>query len=158
MTAAKKPAAAATPRDCADALLEFLPVFVRLMVAEVRQSAGPNSLTPPQFRCLEILRRDPGLSLSTLAERMGVRQPTASLIVLRLVRDGFVTRKRAAGERRRAVLTLTDKGVTMIETTRSIIRERIAIALGPLPAPQRARVLEGLEILTAAIGGPETAA
>ena len=157
MTAATKRAASATPEDCADALLEFLPVFVRLMVAEVRQSAGPNSLTPPQFRCLEILRRDPGLSLSTLAERMGVRQPTASLIVLRLVRDGFVARKRATGERRRAVLTLTDKGLTMIEATRSIIRERIAIALEPLPAPQRARVLDGLELLTVALGGPEGA-
>lgn len=152
---AQNPKAAASPEDCADALLEFLPAFVRLMVAEVRHGAGPNSLTPPQFRCLEILRREPGLSLSALAERLGVRQPTASLIVVRLVRDGLVGRGRAAGERRRVVLTLTDKGRNLLEAMRVAIRERIAIALGPLPAAQRARVAQGLEILTAAIAGPE---
>jgi len=158
MTAPPTRSAAASPQDCAGALLEFLPVFVRLMVAQLRQSAGPNNLTPPQFRVLEILRREPGLSLSAVAERLGVRQPTASLIVLRLGRGGLVARRRATGERRRAVLTLTDKGLAMIEATRAIIRDRIAAALGPLPAAERARVLVGMEILTAAIAGTEPSA
>ena len=74
------------------------------------RSGRTDGLSVPQFRLLRFVRRNPGTSLSALADHVGTTLPATSQIVDRLVRSGFLTRIQAPEERRRIELRVTDTG------------------------------------------------
>jgi DNA-binding MarR family transcriptional regulator len=94
------------------------------------RSGRAASLSVAQFRLLRFVRRNPGTSLSPVAEHLGTTLPAASQMVERLVRAGFVTRVQHSEERRRVELRVTDAGdATMGECdarTRSWLCERLS--------------------------------
>jgi DNA-binding MarR family transcriptional regulator len=98
-----------TPDQVAIAILETIPPSMRAIREQMR-SGRAASLSVAQFRLLLFVRRNPGTSLSPLAEHLGTTLPAASQLVERLVRAGLVTRVQAPEERRRVELRLTEAG------------------------------------------------
>ena len=118
-----------TPDQVAIAILETIPPAMRAIREQMR-SGRAASLSVAQFRLLLFVGRNPGTSLSPVAEHLGTTLPAASQLVERLVRAGLVTRAQHPEERRRVELRLTDAGdVTLAECdarTRSWLCERLS--------------------------------
>ncbi len=135
------------PDRIAHSILEAAPLVVRLMLTEARRQDPGQRLTPPQFRILALLRDRPGLSLTDLAGLLGVRKPTASVMVLRLVTQGLV-KVEAAGGRRRA-LSPSAEGAALIARTQAGIEAKLAARIALLDAGAQARLEDGLAELRA---------
>ena len=103
-------------------------------------------LTVPQFRTLNYLQNHPGASLSDVAESQGLTLPSASKLVQKLVAQKVVVR-RAAQDRRRVDLSLTEKGLAALSTARVETRQYLADSLQSLTSDELATVGEALRIL-----------
>ena len=147
----RKSSGRASPEDCADAVLDCLRLTARFLISSARGSTAGYQLTPPQFRVLDYLRSNPGASLSEVADHLGVRQPTASVTVFRLVRDKLVRRATDPSERRRIALNLTDQGSKLIGETRSALRRRLSGMLAEIKPNDLSDLAAGLAVLNAAL-------
>ncbi len=105
-------------RESAELVITVVPAVMRAFRKEMR-AGRPSELTIPQFRALIQLQCHPGISISTIAEHLGLALSTASQMIDGLLKRGYVTREVAAGDRRRAIVTLTASGQQMLDTVRA---------------------------------------
>ncbi len=135
-----------TPEHCALEVMETVPLVMRFIRAEMRRQ-GANELSVLQFRALGFLNRNPGASLSELAEHLGITRATASAIVERLVRRGLVNRTDDPQERRRLILTLTANGLELLQQARQATYSSVAGVLSELSEAKLLQVAQGLALL-----------
>src|ERR1035437_2734020 len=102
-----------TADQVAVAILETVPRSMR-SIREQMRSGRTDGLSVAQFRLLLFVRRNPGTSLSGLADHLGISLPAASQVVERLVRTGMVSRAQHPQERRRVELRLTEAGAAAL--------------------------------------------
>lgn len=138
--------------ECAQAVLETVPQIMRAIHEEMRRHGAPL-LSPPQLRTLAYLHRSPGSCLFQVAEHLGVTQPTASVIVERLVRRGLVTRIANPQERRRIVLKLTSRGGWHLQRARHATHTWLAATLSRLSPASLQRIKRGVTLLGAPFAG-----
>jgi DNA-binding MarR family transcriptional regulator len=144
-----------TPDRCARQLLEVAPLIMRAIRAEMR--AGSRDLTVPQFRALGFVSRNPGASLSDVAEHMGLTLPSMSKLNDGLVARKLVTRVTATADRRRIVLAPTPRGRALLETRRAATQARLAERLASLPPADRAIVVDAMRALQPVFTPPSIA-
>ena len=107
-----------------------------------------EGLTPRQCRVLRAVGEVRDLNLSALAEREGLTVSGMSRRVDPLVREGYLARaKDVAGDGRALRLTLTPKGRAALEDVTGTIYRGAEELWRALPAADRPRVLECLELL-----------
>ena len=135
-----------TAERCARAVMETVPLVTRFIRAEMRARWAP-SLSVPQFHVLALLSREPGASLSYVADQLGVTRSTASVVVDRLVRRKLVRRAEHPQERRCGVLSLTATGAQHFVQARDAACQQLASVLGTLSAANLRHITEGLTIL-----------
>lgn len=82
-----------------------------------------------RFRLLGALRDHDGMSVSEVAETIGVDQPRASRLVNDAAERGLVTRKADERDARRSVVRLTDAGRAMLQTVAASRRSAVSEAL-----------------------------
>jgi MarR family 2-MHQ and catechol resistance regulon transcriptional repressor len=105
-----------TPRDVA-----ALDAYIKLMRAadSVARRLDPRllsyGLTETQFGVLETLLHLGPLSQRTLALKQLTSASNLTTVIDNLERDGMVTRRRDATDRRKTVIELTPRGRTLIE-------------------------------------------
>jgi DNA-binding MarR family transcriptional regulator len=150
----EKPAKDLTPERCAAQLMETVPLVMRFIRSEMR-SQSSSLLSVPQFRALGFLDRNPGSSLSDLADHLGVTRPTASAMTERLVQRGFVDRADHPQQRRQIVLKLTHDGTTYLNQMRQNTRTKIADLLTALSDEQLSEIAEGLSIIGQVFGAEQ---
>jgi DNA-binding MarR family transcriptional regulator len=83
-------------------------------------------LGPAHFRALSAIRRDEGLAVGALRERLGVRKQSLARVLDELDKAGLVTRAAGAQDRRERRLLLTPAGRLAEEKVAQVLRERIA--------------------------------
>ncbi len=138
-----------TPQICARAIMEAVPLVMRFLRSEMHHQRAPQ-LSVPQFRVLAFLSRYPGTCLFAVADHLGVAQPTASILVDRLVRRGLVARAEDPAERRRAVLRLTAAGARLFQQAREATRAwLVGVLRGQSPLSLQ-QISEGVSLLAAA--------
>jgi DNA-binding MarR family transcriptional regulator len=93
------------------------------------------------------------MNLGDLAAAEQVQPPTMTRIVARLEEMGLVERGAFAGDRRVVVLTVTDRGRTLVEESRRRRTVALAATLAGLSAPERA-LLEAAVPLLDRLGTP----
>jgi len=71
-------------------------------------------LTTSQLRLLFLVRQEPGATLTALATHLRVSPPTATGVVDRLVRQGYIRRDADASDRRFVCHHLTPRGVAIL--------------------------------------------
>lgn len=89
-------------------------------------------LTLPQLRALFAVRRQPGCTVSELAEALGQRLAATSALVGRLVRAGLLRRVDDQDDRRRIRLDLTDAAERMLTSVDRRSADRFAAILGQM--------------------------
>jgi DNA-binding MarR family transcriptional regulator len=118
-----------------DRLAEALLVTSRaLMAIAVRSvSAGVPGVTVVQHRVLVLLEAHGTLSVSALADALGVDQSNASRHCTRLAHLGLVSRARSDHDRRAVDVTLTAAGRHQIRAVHRARRHAIARVLDRMP-------------------------
>jgi MarR family transcriptional regulator, negative regulator of the multidrug operon emrRAB len=81
------------------------------------QKVRPHGINEVGFRTLTMLyaQLDTGVNPSDLSDASGETRTNMTRICDELVRKGLIRRRASTGDRRRIVLELTKKGVTLIE-------------------------------------------
>jgi DNA-binding MarR family transcriptional regulator len=119
----------ATADQVAAAILETIPRSMRAIREQMR-SGRRAGLSIPQFRLMRYVRRNPGTSLSPVADHLGTTVPATSQMVERLVRAGLMTRAQNPEERRQVELRLTEAGAATLkeldDATRAWLCERLS--------------------------------
>lgn len=138
-----------TAELCAREVMETVPLVTRFIRAEMCSRWAP-SLSVPQFHVLTFLNREPGSSLSHVADHLGVTRSTASVVVDRLVRRKLVKRTTHPQERRCVVLSLTATGAQYLVQARDAACAHITSVLEKLSEADLRNITEGLNILGSA--------
>ncbi|MBD2434697.1 MULTISPECIES: MarR family winged helix-turn-helix transcriptional regulator [Fischerella] len=133
-------------QECAARVMETIPLLMRFIRADMRTHSA-DCLSIPQLRSLAFLKRNPGASLSEVAEHLGVTCATASTTIERLVQRNLVQRTDHPQERRRVVLNLTEEGKQLLEESQQKTRAHIADILDGLTPEQVSQIEEGLTLL-----------
>ena len=144
------------PVDCADAVLDVMPVVMDAMRSAMRLHVG-EQLSVPQFRCLNFIALEPACSVSAVAAFLGVTLPTASAMVDRLVKAGAVAPATAVADRRRSELQLTDAGRALLRQIRRDARAEFARALADCSSEELRALQAGLAVLQRAFAAPALA-
>lgn len=84
---------------------------------EIADTLAPYDVTPNQYNVLRILRgRHPGPHTCTeVAERLLDRTPDVTRLLFRLEREGLVRRCRAEHDRRVVQVSITEKGLALLD-------------------------------------------
>jgi len=128
---------------------------MRFLRAEMRSNRGPD-LSVPQFRALVHLRRNPGASLSALADHLGLTAATTSTLVDGLVRRQMVSREPSPADRRRVALSLSASGRRTIEGSTAAAERSLATRLAALSEEDLRSIQRGLSALRR-VFAPESA-
>ena len=140
-TTAKKP----DPRP-AQALLDVIPLAMRVVRQELRSHAGTSELTVPQFRTLvQCARRS--RSNGDLAEALGVSRSAMSRMVDVLVDKGLMVRHPSAVDSRSVDIGMTDQGRAAYEAMRTRAQARFVEILEELPEETTTALVGGLDAL-----------
>ncbi len=132
--------------EAAALLMEVVPRVMQRIRMEMRSHRAPG-LTVPQLRTLIYLYRNEGVSLSEVAEHIGLKLPSMSKNIDALVARRLVIRKAFAHDRRYISLRLSAHGLAELRRTRRITEARLAEVLGLLLPEQQAKVVEALKML-----------
>jgi DNA-binding MarR family transcriptional regulator len=106
-----------------------------------------GEITREQFWLLHQLRRRETLSISDVAEALGISQSTATTACKRLEAAGLITRTRSEADERVVEVSLTDLGRDTVEGWRRRRREAVVELLAPLDESERDELQRLLEKL-----------
>jgi DNA-binding MarR family transcriptional regulator len=104
-------------------------------------------LTTGQLRVLFHAREVPGATLSALAAHLHVSPPTASGLVDRLVRQGYLRREDGDTDRRFVHHYLTEKGAAVVSDLEREGRALMTAILERLSQPELETLVNGLTAL-----------
>jgi DNA-binding MarR family transcriptional regulator len=117
----------------------------RILGARLKREFGS---TLPRFDLLAQLERAPaGLRMQELSSRLLVTGGNVTWLVQSLVRDGYVTRTKAADDGRSAIVKLTASGRRHFNRMARAHGEWVAELLQDVPARERTRLNGMLEII-----------
>jgi len=119
---------------------ELRPIVLRV-ARELRKETEQFGFTSRQVTLLFVIQRNPGLTLSALAESEAISPPALSSQVDRLEEAGLLLRVRSGVDRRRVGLELTPKGDRLLRSVRERRTAWLAARLGELE-PDDLRAIE----------------
>ena len=132
--------------ECARQLLDTTPQIMRSIRAEMRSHRG-HDLSVPQFRTLTFIHRNPEVSLSHLADHLGLTLPSTSKLVDGLVNQKVVTRRESKEDRRRLTLALTKNGEDILRVARGATQDHLKNILGELSADELSTIVRAMNLL-----------
>jgi DNA-binding MarR family transcriptional regulator len=115
---------------------------VEIFVEEV----GPG-LTPRQFAILVAIAQRPGLTQTELVTSTGVDRSTVGDMVTRLVRRGFIRRRRSGRDQRANTLVVLPAGVQAVRKALPAVERTQQRILEPLPPAARAAFVVALRAI-----------
>jgi len=129
-------------------LLDAYPaIFLACHRQHVREDEAGTAVTEHQASVLDHLHATHPMTLSKLAEHMGVGRSAMSITVKRLVRRGYIKTSRDKGDARRVGLTLTPAGVRVKEQNTILDPELVRKMFRLMPAGELETALQGIERL-----------
>jgi DNA-binding MarR family transcriptional regulator len=143
--------ALADPLRGAGAILDVMPAVMASLRGAMRRQLG-RTLSVPQFRCLRFIADNGACSVSDVAAFLGVTLATASAMVERLVRAGYVVSGVAAADRRRSELHTTRTGRSLMGRIRGGAQAELAGALADCSSEEIGDLLAGMAVLQRRFG------
>jgi len=131
---------------CVREVLEVIPIVMRSLRREFRSHRG-NDLGIPQYRALMFLQRNPGASLSTVADHLGITPPSTSKLIDGLVERGFIYRQSSEIDRRRINLGLTPAGADLADYSYQEAQTTYIERFSMLPEETLVRITEAMQAL-----------
>jgi DNA-binding MarR family transcriptional regulator len=116
-----------------------------------RERARSGDVTPQQAETLQLIAERGAVSTSTLATLLGIDPSTASRNLSGLEREGFITRKKGSDDGRQTDVRLSPRGKRTAESVTTDAAGAFAELIEKVSRGDRAKVIEGLEILAKAL-------
>lgn len=132
--------------SCAREVLDAAPILIWYIRRHMRKQR--KGLSVPQFRALVKVRKEPGVSLSSVAEHLGASLPTTSRVVAKLVMKGFLERREGSEDRRQVLLEITAAGRSLVDAATASTQAHMEKDLASLSKAQREHVRRAMRILT----------
>lgn len=104
-------------------------------------------ITPPQADALLALQEYGALAMGELCQKLGTACSTATDLIDRMERNGFVERVRDTNDRRVIRLKITDKGTEVIERVVEASRAHLTEQLQEMDLADKERLIQSLEQL-----------
>lgn len=138
-------------------LSAFLPFRLNRLAAEVSQDladlyAARFGIDVPQWRVLATLGAGPPITAQAVAASTRTHKSTISRAVAALLRRGWLRRLPDDGDRRRALLALTERGRAAYEEIVPLVLAYETELLARLPAAERAALDRGIAELERSLG------
>ncbi|MFE2296132.1 MarR family winged helix-turn-helix transcriptional regulator [Streptomyces sp. NPDC059452] len=137
-------------RDVARAVrgvIELLEVYW----ARAPDTSSPVTVSAPQLRVMYVLERREGINLRRLGAELEAAPSSVSRLCDRLEAIGFVRRSSSTASRREVELRLTAQGRAHLDRLRDLREERLAAVLARASPASRARLMEAVEAIRAAL-------
>ena len=134
------------PNTIAPDILDIVPIVMRVIRIEMRNQRSAD-LAIPQFRALLFISRNPGTSLLSVADHLGLTSPTVCRMVDGLVLKRLVRREPSSKDRRKVTLTLTSRGQEILEKARNGTQARLAKVLSRLTPEEGKIVFQAMKLL-----------
>lgn len=131
-------------------VVDTVMMMTRIIRCEMNRHK-PVELTMAQFRTMRIIHRHPDISLSHLAEHLGITNASASTLVDGMVKSNLVTREYSAEDRRKIMIKLTVFGAETFHNTIQATHERLTGLMSKLDTDERQIVSQAMEILRIAL-------
>jgi DNA-binding MarR family transcriptional regulator len=112
---------------------------------------GGEDLTPRQYAILLTVAQNEGLSQTQLVELTGIDRSTLADIVRRMLKKGFLQRRRTREDARAYSVKLTDEGTKVLKSHDPLARRVDERILASLPGAQRDRFLQDLNAIVQAL-------
>ena len=125
-------------------------IYFACHTRHVKDPASGEDVSAHQASILDHLDEVDAISMTRLAEHMGVTVATMSLAIDRLERRTYVRRDRDPKDGRRVLLRVTPAGVRLREAKSVLDPVRVEQVLGQLSPADRDKALDGLELLARA--------
>jgi DNA-binding MarR family transcriptional regulator len=109
-----------------------------------------SSITVPQLRVLVMVADHAPLSMSAVADALGVNASNASRTCDRLVTAGLLDRRPATHDRRQVALSLTAAGRALVNDVMERRRTELAEVVGRMSLPDQLALVRALEPFNAA--------
>ena len=131
--ARRRPAATAKP-DAQDVKVGFLAEFVGFHLRLAQDASyrafarhrDKDLIKPGRFPALAIIHLNPGISQSALGRAIARDKSTVSPLIKDLQKNGFISRKPSAHDRRSVTLSLTKKGERTLDRLHARAKEHEA--------------------------------
>ena len=138
------------PESVAAVMAHYPRIYFACHTRHVRDPRGGGTLSEHQASVLDHLDDRNPTTLLRLAQHMGVTASTMSLSIKRLLRLGYVARRRDAEDRRAVNLLLTPAGVRVREANSVLDPALVKALLAQLTREERQSALHGLGLLALA--------
>lgn len=106
-------------------------------------------ITTPQFLALEVLKDKPGITMGELCERLYLACSTATDLIDRMEKNGYLERNRDTEDRRVIRLSITEKGQNIIDQVINARRRYVDSILKQLTQEEMDQLAQSLEKLGA---------
>jgi DNA-binding MarR family transcriptional regulator len=110
--------------------------------------ARQYGLTSPQLICLKRLSEEKEMTPGGLAREVHLSHATVTGIIGRLERKGLVKRTRSTEDGRSYLIRLTDSGVSMVQSSPSMLQEQFLHELSKLADWEKTMILSSLQRIT----------
>lgn len=111
--------------------------------ADFRCAVGlPHELRPVEFTVLQLIKENPAVSSTKLAQALEVTKPGITVLLDRLVTRGLVVRERSVADGRAQHLHLTESGHLLIAKSLQLLLDADAVSLQRLSEGERKILFE----------------
>ncbi|WP_232436761.1 MarR family winged helix-turn-helix transcriptional regulator [Paenibacillus senegalimassiliensis] len=102
-------------------------------------------LTGPQFQMLALIARKKVCNVSYLADKLEVKPSAITVMIDRLVQNGYVNRRHDEQDRRAVLLSVTERGSEVLEEAKKKSREALKRHLSVLTEQELEAMITILE-------------
>ena len=138
------------PDDVGHVLRDYPRIYFACHRRHTRDPLTGDLVSLRHVQLLDHLDETESLSLGELADHLGVTPSTTSIAIDRLAKRGYVSRTPDAVDRRRVHLRLTPAGARVCAAHSVLDPALVDAMIAALPADDRRRALDGLELLARA--------
>lgn len=132
-----------------DQIVAAIRQIIRAVDLHSRHLVNGHGLTGPQLAVLQEVRRIGPTSPKLLAAAVHLSQATVTGIVQRLERGSLVVRQPCPDDRRSVLITITPHGLSLLETSPSLLQDQFRESLASLESWERSQILATLQRIAA---------
>lgn len=135
-----------------DKILTLLRKIARAIDLHSKQLVKKYGLTGPQLLLLKIIIHHKTLSSSKLAEIASLSHPTVTSILDRLSQNHYVEREKASDDKRKVMVSATEKAKILFETTPSLLQEQFVAQFCTLKDWEQSQLISSLSRIAEMMG------
>jgi MarR family transcriptional regulator, temperature-dependent positive regulator of motility len=117
-------------------------------------SIGNSDITPRQYEILSAVAKNDGVNQTDIVNATGIDRSTTAELVKRLVKKGWLQRRRAKDDARAYAVRLTAAGKKAMKIGEAACLEADEKVLAGLSSAQRAQLIKALGAIIQELGSP----